>query len=135
MQEVITLFIFALIFAVLAFLTRNAGKQNRHLKYAIATIERISHVDAEINYYVSFLENGKILHGKTISYPPSTKRLHVGERVEISYYNTKAGWPRAIIQDNELIPCENSLKVLPKVLLGISVGFVVAVILCVMSFR
>lgn len=135
MKEVITLAIFALIFAALAFLSRNAGSRNQDMKYASGVIERISHVDGEINYYVTFKENGKTLTGKSITYPPSTKRLSVGDAVEINYYETKASWPRVIILDEDLKPCENSLKFLPKVFMWISLGFfAVAVLYLVKSF-
>lgn len=135
MKEVIILIVFALIFAVLAFLTRNAGKRNQQLKSASGVIERISHVDGEINYYVTFQENGQTRSGKSITYPPSTKRLRVGDKVEINYYETKAGWPRVIILDDDLKPCENSLKLLPKALRWISVGFfVVALIFLIKNF-
>ena len=129
MKEVITLAIFALIFAALAFLCRNAGNRNQDMKYANGIIERISHVDGEINYYVTFKENGKMLTGKSITYPPSTKRLSVGDAVEINYYETKARWPRVIILDEDLKPCENSRKFLPKVFKWISPGFFVVAVL------
>lgn len=134
MKEFITLAIFALIFAALAFLCKDAGNRKQDLKYASGIIERISHVDGEINYYVTFIENGKTLIGESIIYPPSTKRLSVGDIVEINYYETKARWPRVIILDDDLKPCENSLKLLPKVFKWISLGFfVVAVMFFVKS--
>lgn len=129
MKEVITLTIFALIFAALAFLCRNAGNRNQDMKYASGIIERISHVDGEINYYVTFKESGKTLTGKSITYPPSTKRLSVGDVVEINYYETKSRWPRVIILDEDLKPCENSLKLVPKVFKWISLGFFVVAVL------
>ena len=72
---------------------------------------------------MTFKENGKTLTGKTITYPPSTKRLSVGDVVEINYYETKSRWPRVIILDEDLKPCEDSLKLVPKVFKWLSIGF------------
>lgn len=129
MNEFNVLARFALIFASLSFLFKDAGTRKQDLKYATGIIERISHVDGEIHYYITFVENGKTLIGKSITYPPSTKRLRVGDIVEINYFETKARWPCVIILDDDLKPCENSLKLLPKVFKWISLGFFVLAVI------
>lgn len=123
MKEAITLFVFAAIFGALAFLTRNAGSRTQNLETATATIDRLTHSDGDIIYYVSFCREGQVLQGKSIIYPGSGKRLQEGTTVDIEYYFTKAGWPRVIIQDPELNPRENTTKKLPKILGAISLVF------------
>jgi len=135
MKEVITLIVFAAIFGVLAFLTRNAGSRTQNLETATATIDRLTHSDGDIIYYVSFYREGQVVQGKSIIYPGSGKRLQEGTTVDIEYYFTKAGWPRVIIQDPELNPRENTAKKLPKILGVISLGFLaVAIFFLLKSF-
>ena len=129
MKELSTLTIFALFFSALAFLTRNSGSRTQNLETAIAKIDRLTHSDGDIIYYVSFYREGQLLQGKSIIYPGSGKRLQEGATVNVQYYFTKAGWPRVIIQDPDLKPREKSLKKLPKVLGVISLAFFVVVIL------
>lgn len=129
MKEVIILVVFAAIFAALASICRNSGEQKQQLRSANGIIDSISHYDGTIIYYVSFREEGKTFRGKSIPYPSSTKRLCVGDEVKINYYETKAGWPRVIIIDEDMEPCENSLKLLSKVFKWISVGFFVVALI------
>lgn len=135
MKEVIVLAVFATIFAMLASIFRNAGKRKQQLRSASGIIDSISHNDGEIKYYVLFNAEGKSFKGKSITYPPSTKRLCVGDEVKIHYYETKAGWPRVIIMDEDMKPCESSLKLLPKIFKWLSIGFfVVALIFLIKTF-
>lgn len=134
MKEVITLIVFAAIFGVLAFLTRNAGNRTQNLEVATATIDRLTHSDGDIIYYVSFCREGQALQGKSIIYPGSCKRLQEGASVDIEYYFTKAGWPRVIIQDPELNPRENTVKKLPKVLTIISLGFLMVAVFFLLKY-
>lgn len=129
MKEVSILIIFALLFAVLAFLTRSAGSRTQNLETATAQIDRVTHSDGDIIYYVSFYKEGQLLRGKSIIYPGSGKRLQEGATVNVAYYFTKADWPRVIIQDPDLKPRENSLKKLPKALGIISIAFLVVAFL------
>lgn len=129
MSEVVILIVFALIFAILGFLTRNAGKRTQKLQTAKAKIDRLSHSDGDIIYYVSFYNHGKLEQGKSIVYPGSGERLQVGAVVDVEYYFTKAGWPRVIIQDPNLIPRERTAGGLPKVLNVLSAGFFIAAVL------
>lgn len=129
MKEAVTLIVFALIFAVLAFLTRNAGSRNKNLETATAKIDRLTHSDGDIIYYVSFYREGQLLQGKSIIYPGSGKRLQEGSTVNVEYYFTKAGWPRVIIQDPDLKPRGKTATKLPIVLGIISLGFFVVAIL------
>lgn len=129
MKEAITLIVFALIFAFLAFMTRNAGIRTQELETATAKIDRLTQHDRDIVYYVSFYREGQLLQGKSIVYPGVGKRLQEGSIVNIEYYFTKAGWPRVIIQDPELEPREKTATKLPKVLGVISLGFFVVAIL------
>lgn len=133
MKESIILLAIAVLFILLSSFTRRAGVRKQTLETAVALINRISHVDSEINYYVSFVVDGKTVSGKSVTYPPSTKRLRVGDRVTIAYYYTKAGWPRVIIQDEEMKPCEDSLKMLPKILLWIGFAFFAVAAFCVVN--
>ena len=130
MKGVFVLTAFALIFAILAFSTRNAGSRTQNLETATAKIDRLTHSDGDVVYYVSFYMDGQLVQGKSVIYPGSGKRLQEGMCVDVKYYFTKAGWPRVIIQDPDLVPRENSLKLLPKVLGVISaVFFLVAFLL------
>lgn len=132
MKETATLFVFACIFLLLSFLFRNSGKEKRMDGRADAIIYNVSHYDADVNYYVKFEVDGKVITGKTVAYRSGGKSYARGDCVPIEYYFTKTGWVRAKILDDEMKAFGETAKAFPKLLFRVSVGFfVLAVVMAV----
>lgn len=128
MKEMITSGTFAIIFSILALLFRKASSNKKIYKSAIATITNLSDHDGGVNYYVTIEENGQTIKGKSISYPSSGKSYNVGDVIPVNYYETKNKWVRVEIQDNDLIPSQNSVRLLPKALVIVAVAFYITTI-------
>ena len=63
-----------------------------------------------VRYYVVFVGAGKQMEAQTVYYSSRTKSLSPGDPVDIGYYFAKDGMtPRAVIYDNRLIPCSDSV--------------------------
>lgn len=123
MKEFIISSFFTIIFAILSWATKDAGKNKKELKEAIGVINNLSDHDGRVNYYVTIEEDGKQIKGKSISYPSSGKSYEIGDKVPITYYNTKNQWVRVIIQDTELKPSNESLRFVPIVFTCVAIIF------------
>lgn len=81
----------------------------RTAKRTTAKIDRVIFSDTgNVKYYVYFYENEKKILAQTEHYTSDNKSLNSGDQVEISYYYTKEGKPRAVICFPQMIPCADS---------------------------
>lgn len=129
MRDVIVLIVFGSIFALIAFLTRNAGKKPPDLKTAEAVIDQVADVDRTVTYYVSLFVDGKIVRGESVPYSYFAKHRSVGDRVTVEYYLTKPGWPRVYIVDDRLKTCEEASKNTPIIVAGIALAFYISALI------
>lgn len=60
-------------------------------------------------YYVSFTIDNTYIIAQTDYYSSKTKSLNPGDTVEIGYYFTEKNVPRAVIYDQRVIPCSESI--------------------------
>lgn len=60
-------------------------------------------------YYFSFKEKGNVILAEPDHYSSETKSLNPGDEVNIGYYFTQKGMPRAVIFDDRLVPVSNSV--------------------------
>lgn len=78
-------------------------------KRMYAIIDRVIFSDTgNAKYYVSFKKNGNVILTETDHYSSETKSLNPGDEVNIGYYFTQKGMPRAVIFDERLVPVSNS---------------------------
>lgn len=125
MKAFIVLFVISIIFAFLTFLLWRFRNKKYQTKTATALVERITHSEGFINYYVKFDVDGETIEGRSIAYRPTIKTYTKGDYVPIEYYFTKNDWVRVIILDDELYPINNSFESVEKVLMWISIGFLI----------
>lgn len=110
-------FIFFLISAKFRKLEKDEKLEKQTYKKALATIDKVIYSETgNVKYYVSFSENGEKIVAQTDHYSAETKSLNPGDKVNIGYYFTKQKSPRAVIYDERLIPCSNSVHGFCKLL-------------------
>lgn len=137
--KTVIIYIISLIFLTLAFMVRRSYKNDllemENYKRTYAVIDRVIFSDTgNAKYYVSFEENGRAITAQTDHYSSETKSLDPGDRVEIGYFFTRAGTPRAVIFDERLIPVSTSVPGFYKALAVMGVlFFVIASVLLVKS--
>lgn len=114
MVKTFIVFVIAIVFLVIAFMTRAAFRneilQMGNYKRTQAIIDRVVFSDTgNAKYYVSFEEDGNVILAETNHYSSEIKSLNPGDEVKIGYYFIKRGTPRAVIYDERLIPVSNSV--------------------------
>lgn len=85
----------AIIIIVLHFKVRNHSKNNRREVFkGSGTIDDITHTESGgANYYVNFIHEGQVVHGKTETYPSVAKSKHKGDQVDFDYFIISSGSP------------------------------------------
>ena len=114
MVKTIMIFIISFIFLMISIMVKLAYKNENfkraNYKHTLAIIERSCFSEeGKLYYYVSFFDNGNKFVAQTDRYTFTTKTLESGDEVDIGYYFTKRGTPRAVILDTHFVPCSNSV--------------------------
>lgn len=121
LTKVIIVFVLSIILFVIAVKLKSSLKKDdlkkENYKTTLAIIDRVIYSETgNVRYYVSFLDNGNIVTAQTNYYSSATKSLNTGDEVNIGYYFVKGKIPRAVIYDERVTPCSNSLSGLYKLL-------------------
>ena len=107
--------VIGVIFIMAAICIRNGfvheKERRKGYKRTNALVNRVIYSDSgNVKYYVSYEKDEKKILAQTDHYSSSTKNLNPGDAVEIGYYYTKSGNPRAVIFDNRIIPVYAELR-------------------------
>ena len=135
MAKVALLFILGAIFLIIALLGAVRSESKEYTRTE-AVIERVIFSDTgNVNYYVSFVNNGVEILAQTDHYSSETKSLNPGDKVEIGYYLTKNGKFRAVVLDDGLEPVSSRVGWLFKLMLVCGCAMVsIAIVLFVRSW-
>lgn len=138
MVEAFQIIIIAMIFILSAVLIKRSyikeKKEIKNYKRTRAKIERTIYSDTgNAKYDVSFVADGKALTAQTHHYSFKTKSLNPGEEVEIGYFFTKRGVPRAVIFDERVVPVSSSLPSAYK--LFFIIGIVLLIVGCIVLLQ
>lgn len=111
----IFVFIIAFLFLFLSWkmrtgLKKDARAQESYLPAHGVISRTVFSETGNVRYYVVFVGAGKQMEAQTVYYSSRTKSLSPGDPVDIGYYFAKDGiTPRAVIYDNRLVPCSDSV--------------------------
>mgnify|MGYP005782494823 FL=1 len=105
----ISLIFFFLAAKIRSSLKRDTIKRKQYNR-VLGTIAQVIYSDSgNVRYDVSFRDKGVQVLAQTDYYSSSTKSLNPGDEVEIGYYYIDGKIPRAVIHDDRIIPCANSV--------------------------
>lgn len=129
-MKYIIFLILGLILLLISFLTRESDTSNIINQKAVGTIEKIIYSDSgNVRYYVKFSANGLDIQGQSIHYYSTNRKYHEGDTVNISYHYSKNGKAIVEVEDDELIPCKNSLSKFSKGSLVIGIILIVVFVI------
>lgn len=90
-------------------LKRDIIKRKQYDKASGTVVQAVYSETGNVRYDVSFWDNGVQVLAQTDYYSSSTKSLNPGDEVEIGYYYIDGKIPRAVIYDDRIIPCADSV--------------------------
>lgn len=123
MFQVVGLVVIAIGFLLVAFAMK-PSPEREDIRRTKGVIDRVIYSDeGNVMYYVRFVENEQKIMAQTVSYSYSTKSLNPDEEVEIGYYYTKKGRPRAIIFDDRITRCSEESLIWIKIFNIIGAAF------------
>lgn len=106
----ISIFSFALAAKMRSSLKQDAIKRKQYNKTLATIVQVIYSESGNVRYDVSFWDKKAKVLAQTDYYSSSTKSLNPGDEVEIGYYYIDGKIPRAVIHDNRIVPCANSVS-------------------------
>lgn len=106
----ISIFFFALAAKMRSSLKQDAIKRKQYNKTLATIVQVIYSESGNVRYDVSFWDKKAKVLAQTDYYSSSTKSLNPGDEVEIGYYYIDGKIPRAVIYDNRIVPCANSVS-------------------------
>lgn len=120
--------------AVVILLMRNfiRPSKNEPIRYTgIGTITKRIQEDCRTNFYVEFCDqNGKLHVGRSITYKSTQGKYYEGDSASIKYFFSPKGRPVVIIDDNELISCEQEAKPVGVIMLVVAIMLIVLGVMC-----
>lgn len=128
MKEIMVFLVLAIASYLLRRLFISIGKDDFiEAKETNGTITRI--IDDEggtIMYYVSFVtDNGMYMEGQSIYYSSTKDKYKKNDTVAIKYLINKKGYAQVSLIDNELVSCDESVKIAARNMLIASVVFLI----------
>ncbi len=108
--------------------------KNEPVRYTgTGTITKRIQEDCRINFYVEFCDqNGKVHVGRSITYKSTKGKYHEGDSANIKYFFSPKGRPLVIIDDDELVSCEEEAKTVSVIMLTAAVVLIVFGIVCIL---
>lgn len=127
-----------IVIAVVILLMRSMIRpsKNEPIRYTGAgTITKQIQDNCRIIFYVEFCDqNGKVHVGKSIRYKLTKGKYQVGDYANIKYFFSPKGRPFVIIDDEELVSCEQAAKPVSAIMLVIAIMLIVFGVMCLVTY-
>jgi len=126
-----------IVIAVVVLLMRSMIRpsKNEPIQYAgVGTITKQIQDNCRIIFYVEFFDqNGKVHVGKSIRYKLTKGKYQVGDSANIKYFFSAKGRPFVIINDEDLVSCEQAAKPVSTTMLVVAIMLIVLGVICLVS--
>jgi len=101
----------------------------------IGTITKRIQEDCRINFYVEFFDqNGQRHVGRSITYKSTKGKYYQGDSADIKYYFSPKGRPIVVINDDDLVSCEQEAKPIATIMLVVAIILIIIGVISLVSY-
>ncbi len=102
---------------------------------SIGTITKRIQEDCRINFYVEFYDqNGQIHVGRSITYKSTGGKYFEGDTANIKYYFSPKGRPLVVIDDDDLVSCEEESKPIASIMMIAAIVLITIGVISLVSY-